>query len=108
MRSHSILWRLGASLTLWLLLFSLSAPGLAADGDTDPSPAKVNINSAGAEELESLPGIGPSLAGMILDYRTKLGPFQRTEDLMNVRGIGEKKFLKLKDLITVGASTRHK
>jgi competence protein ComEA len=65
------------------------------------APAKVDLNRASQEELESLPGVGPHLAAQILEYREKLGPFQRVEDLMNVRGIGEKKFLQLKERITV-------
>lgn len=63
---------------------------------------KVDINVATASELESLPGIGPALARRIIEHRKKNGPFKRIEDLMNVRGIGEKKFLDLEERITVG------
>ena len=63
---------------------------------------KVDLNQATVEELKDLPGIGTSTAKRILEFREKNGPFERIEDLMNVRGIGEKKFLKLKDRITVG------
>jgi len=62
--------------------------------------AGVNINTASAEELESLKGIGPSTAQKILEYR-KEHKFQSVEDLMNVKGIGEKLFLKLKDELEV-------
>ncbi len=54
-------------------------------------------------QLETLPGIGKSTAERILEYRQKNGGFKRVEDLMNVRGIGEKSFLKMKPLITVVA-----
>jgi competence protein ComEA len=64
--------------------------------------AVVNINSATASDLEALPGIGAKTAGRIVEYRQKNGPFKKVEDLMNVRGIGEKNFLKLKAQITVG------
>jgi comEA protein len=94
--------RVGMSLALLLLLLSPMTAALAADEEPPGALEKVNINQAGQEELESLPGIGPHLASVILEYREKLGPFQRIEDLMSVRGIGEKKFLQLKDRITVG------
>lgn len=71
-------------------------------GSTGSTPkAKVNINTAGLEELDSLPGIGPALAQRILDYRQQHGPFRSIEDLQNVSGIGSKRFEELKDLITV-------
>lgn len=62
---------------------------------------KININTASAKELESLPGIGPVLAQRIVDYRTQKGGFQTIEEIMEVSGIGEKKFQAIKDLITV-------
>jgi len=85
---------------LSVLAFSLlTAPVLAQEAQ------KVDLNRAGQEELESLPGVGPHLAAQIMEYREKLGPFQRVEDLMNVRGIGEKKFEQLRDLVKVGKQT---
>jgi competence protein ComEA len=67
----------------------------AASGST------LNLNSATLPQLEALPGIGRSTAERIIEYRQKNGGFKRIEDLMNVRGVGEKSFLKLKPLITV-------
>ena len=61
----------------------------------------VNINTATVAELQRLPGIGAATAGRIVEYREKNGPFAKPEQLMNVRGIGEKSFLKLKPLVTV-------
>lgn len=61
----------------------------------------VDLNTAGIEELTTLPGIGEGLAGKIVEYRTEHGPFERPEELMNVSGIGEKKFEELRDYITV-------
>ena len=62
--------------------------------------ASLNINTATAAELQKLPGIGAATADRIVEYRQKNGPFKKIEELMNVRGIGEKSFLKLKPLIT--------
>ncbi|MGD6841264.1 helix-hairpin-helix domain-containing protein [Bacillus infantis] len=59
----------------------------------------VNINSAGSEELQDIPGIGPSKAAAIIEYRETEGPFQSLEDLMQISGIGEKTFEKLKSHI---------
>jgi len=64
----------------------------------------VNINTASAAELDALPGIGAKTAARIVEYRQKNGPFKKIEDLMNVRGVGEKNFLKLKAQITVSAT----
>jgi len=61
----------------------------------------VNVNTASAADFEALPGIGPKMAARIIEYRQKNGPFKKVEELMNVKGIGEKSFLKLKTLVTV-------
>ena len=62
---------------------------------------KVNINTAGVEQLKTLPRIGEKVAQRIIDFRGKNGKFKRVEGLMKVKGIGEKMFKKLKDRITV-------
>jgi competence protein ComEA len=66
--------------------------------------ATVNINSATTQQFEALPGIGPSTAQRIVAYREKNGPFKKLEDLMNVQGIGEKSFLKLRPHLTLGGA----
>ena len=65
------------------------------------SIAIVNLNTASPADLEGLPGIGAKTAARIVEYRQKNGPFKKVEELMNVRGVGEKNFLKLKPQITV-------
>jgi competence protein ComEA len=87
---------------------ALSAPVLSAQSKTPaPKPtatatAPVNLNTATAEQLATIPGVGPKMAERIIDYRQKNGGFKKVEDLMNVSGVGEKSFLKMKPLITVG------
>ena len=72
-------------------------PESASQAATSP----LNLNAASATQLESLPGIGARTAERIIEYRQKNGGFKKIEELMNVRGVGEKSFLKLKPLITV-------
>ncbi len=88
-----------------LILMSSLAPIYA---QTAPPKAKININTAPASELESLPRIGPKVAQRIVDFRTKNGNFKTLEELMKVQGIGEKIFAEIKDRITVGAETAPK
>jgi competence protein ComEA len=70
-------------------------------GGTLPA-AKVNINTAAADELDTLPGIGAEMARRIIDYRAANGPFKSVEDIQRVTGIGDSTYQKLKDRITVG------
>jgi competence protein ComEA len=71
----------------------------AAGGSSNQG--KINLNKADVNELQNLPGIGPSKAAAILEYRETNGQFRNVEDLKNISGIGDKTFDKLKDLITV-------
>ena len=81
-----------------------SKPAPRAAGAKPAAGAVVNINTASASDLEGLPGIGAKTAARIVEYRQKNGPFKKVEELMNVRGVGEKNFLKLKPQITVTAA----
>lgn len=71
---------------------------LQAQGD---SQGKIRINYATSEELQQIPGIGPAKAEAIIAYREEHGPFQKEEDLLQVSGIGQKSFEKMKEYITV-------
>ena len=66
-----------------------------------PMPGKVNVNVAIGDILASLPGISLPLAARIIEYRENEGGFQSTEDLMKIKGIGQAKYEKLKEMITV-------
>jgi competence protein ComEA len=84
------------------------APPPVTGGASAPSSrgavlgGKVNINTATAEELDTLPGIGPAFAQRIIEYREANGPFESIEGIINVSGIGDATFEKIKDRITVG------
>jgi competence protein ComEA len=108
--------RMFVSLIAAALVVIVSSPAAAAQSKQD-SRARVasgslastrpvvfvNLNTATQTELEQLPGIGPKTAALIIEYRQKKGPFKKIEELMNVKGIGEKSFLKLKPQLTVAA-----
>ena len=86
-------------LCVWFLLGAFSLIQVQAQ---TKAKKKVNINTASLTELQTLPRIGPKVAQRIINYRKEHGPFKRVEDIMKVRGIGEKTFLRIRDLITVG------
>jgi competence protein ComEA len=105
------------SLLLFALLVSLvsiphaqsTSSRAQAPKDTKSSAAAkpgamVNLNTATVAELQTLPGIGARVAARIVEYRESKGPFKKIEELMNVQGIGEKSFLKLKPQLSVGAA----
>lgn len=83
---------------------SLQAAANAEGKDSDSSSVKININTAGSEQLRKLPRIGEKMSQRIIDYREKNGKFKRIEDIMKVKGIGEKTFDGFKDMITVGST----
>lgn len=80
----------------------LAAP---AQPQTDGVKKTVNINQASAEEISRLPRVGSKLAGRIVTHRTQHGPFKRAEDLMAVKGVGEKMFVSLKPYLAVSGPT---
>lgn len=74
----------------------------AQSNDTNANSSNmININTADAKELEKIKGIGPALAGRIIEYRESNGAFKSIEEIKKVRGIGDKTFEKMRDEITV-------
>jgi competence protein ComEA len=90
------------ALTLTALIALAAFSPVYAQNQSKAGSNKININTASVSELQNLPRIGPKVAQRIVDYRTENGPFKKVEDIMKVRGIGEKVFNGIKDLITVG------
>ena len=76
--------------------------GQSSQNQDSKTNSLININKATKEELMSLPGIGEAKAASILSYREKVGSFQTVEEIMNIEGIKDGLFNKIKDLITIG------
>jgi competence protein ComEA len=112
---NRITFPLASLVVFTCLLLAGAAPAIAAQDKPVASKstsarsassgpaAPVNLNTATQTQLETLPGIGAATAKRILEYRQKSGSFKKIEELMNVKGIGEKSFLKLKPHVTVAA-----
>jgi competence protein ComEA len=77
----------------------IDVPGIVSTGHVNAG--RVNINTATVSELDALPGIGPTTAQMIVDYRLQNGPFQFIQDIQNVPGIGPATYDRIKDYITI-------
>jgi competence protein ComEA len=90
-----------------VIVFRLGAQGQSLNGTAAGSSTStgsgglISLNRASAAELEELPGVGPALAGRMIDWRTANGGFKKKEDLLNISGIGDKLFAGIKDEITL-------
>ncbi|HEX7830212.1 MAG TPA: helix-hairpin-helix domain-containing protein [Thermoanaerobaculia bacterium] len=97
-------------LSLTLIVLTFASAAFAADAEpagnnTAPSAGVVNINTADAAQLALLPRVGEKAAERIIAYRTEHGPFKKTSELMQVKGIGAKTFENLQSYITVEGRT---
>lgn len=90
---------------LGLSLSGLASHPAVADGEAPSSHKTVNLNQATAAELVRLPRVGPKLADRIVAHRKEHGPFTRVEDIMQVKGVGEKFFTALKPYLAVSGAT---
>ena len=99
--------KLFTALALAFMVVCVAALDARPQSNGTPPPAQqpaatlVNLNTATQADLEKLPGVGAATAKTIIEYRQKNGGFKKIEELMNVKGSGEKSFLKLKPLVTV-------
>jgi competence protein ComEA len=80
----------------------LSTTGVALAASQPAPETKVNLNTASAEQLTALPGVGEKLAARIVEYRQKAGAFKSIQELMNVKGVGEKNLAKIQAYLTLG------
>jgi competence protein ComEA len=98
------------TLSALIVAMSMAMPSIASQAKpSKPKPAAgapttpVNLNTATVADLQALPGVGASTAKLIIEHREKNGGFKKIEELMNIKGIGEKSFLKLKPMVTVAS-----
>ncbi len=89
---------------LALALSFLTSAGVALAAPKAAPAGKINLNSATAQQLAELPGVGATLAARIVEYRQKAGGFKTAQELMNVQGVGEKNFARIQPHLTVGES----
>ena len=98
---------LSARTLLFLFLLGLFCVA-GAEGKKKPPSTPLDLNSATPEQLEQLPGIGPTAAQAIVNFRTKSGPFRRVEDLLAIRGISQRKLDELRPYVMVGSGSAPK
>ena len=103
MKKNAFLFSSLLSLAALVVAAGTTLAGQSEEKAASSSELRVDINQADVEELSKLPGVGEQVAKRIVAYREENGPFEKAEELMNVRGIGEKSFLKLQPHVTLGS-----
>jgi competence protein ComEA len=101
---HRLSFVLGCALAAMVAAAPVTVVAQEKAAKPKPAPAvttPVNLNTATAADLQALPGVGAATARLIIEHREKNGGFKKIEELMNIKGIGEKSFLKLKPMVTV-------
>jgi len=101
---HRMSFVLGCALAALMAVAPATATAQEKAAKSKPAPAvstPVNLNTATAADLQALPGVGAATARLIIEHREKNGGFKKVEELMNIKGIGEKSFLKLKPMVIV-------
>jgi comEA protein len=91
---------------VWFLMVAICirfTAQLGAGTKRPPAAHSVDLNSATADELQQVPGIGPSTAKAIVNFRQKSGPFQKVEDLLAIKGISKTRFEKMRPYLTIAA-----
>ena len=91
---------------LAVALTALAVPSFAGTGAKPNPVSRVNINTASVDQLTALPGVGPKLAARIVEHRQKSGAFKTTQELLNVRGIGEKNYAHIEQWLTVSDAAK--
>jgi comEA protein len=88
--------------SLLIVMVSVAAQ-VRADTKHAPPAHSIDVNSATAEQLQQVPGIGPGTAKAIVNFRQKSGPFQKVEDLLAIKGISKARFEKMRPYLTIAA-----
>jgi len=101
-------WRSYALRTFLFLCVCLSVCAAISSAKKKPPLKPVNINTANSEELQQVPGIGPATAEKILQMRKSYGAFKSVDDLLAIRGLGEKRLDKMRKYLTVGKTAAPK
>jgi competence protein ComEA len=89
-----------------LLCIALFFPAFSALAKKKPPDHPIDLNVANEKELEELPGVGPTTAKAIVDFRAKSGPFKRVEDLLVIHGVSETKLHKMRPYLVVGPAQK--